>query len=445
MVIGHADRPLLHRDLESPDAQLAVGVDALLLTVAAEHERAGIHRIGQQLVDRAIARTNPPNAPLTNRPPRQPLTVADQLPDDLACRTSPPPQLKHTLDRVTDLLVGAQDDTVALVAIKPDRQMHHQLAARSLVAQPSVQPRADQVQLGLRHRALQPQQQPVVEIARRIDPIGIGDQRPGQRAQIDQLMPIRRGTREPRDLQREQQTDIPQTDIGDQLLEPLPAAHRRARTTGVLINHHHRGLRPAQRDRALPQRILARRRLRVALQLPRRGLTHIHHRTTLTMTLSDLALATHRGSPPATRRAAARAAASPAPDARSAASPTPPPARPPSPSRPATPAVPTSPPPFSTETPPRRGRRRASSPASRSLSKRQPAGPASTPNSGPRAMRRGKSVHRAGTVPELPSTNRQISAVSPSSVRHPNTSSSTSRSSPGASTSRTRSGRTSTT
>jgi hypothetical protein len=58
---------------------------------------------------------------------------------------------------------------------------------------------------------------------------------------------------------------------------------------------------------------------------------------------------------------------------------------------------------------------------------------------------RGRSVHRAGTVPTLPSTRRQRTIVSPCSVRHPNTSSSTSRNAPGAPISRTRVGSGSTT
>ena len=63
-----------------------------------------------------------------------------------------------------DLLIGAQDDPTVRLAVEPDREMHHQLAARGLVAQPAVQPGADQVQLRLAHRALQTEQQPVVEV-----------------------------------------------------------------------------------------------------------------------------------------------------------------------------------------------------------------------------------------------------------------------------------------
>jgi hypothetical protein len=92
---------------------------------------------------------------------------------------------------VADLLVRARRDAPVLVAIEPHRKARAQLAALSLVAQPATEPGADEVKLGLGHRALQPEQQPVVEVGRRIDAVGVGDQGGGQRAQVQQLMPVR--------------------------------------------------------------------------------------------------------------------------------------------------------------------------------------------------------------------------------------------------------------
>jgi hypothetical protein len=58
---------------------------------------------------------------------------------------------------VPDLLIGGQDGVAVLVAIEPDREVLLKLAALCLVAKPTIKPGADQVQLRLRHRALQPQ------------------------------------------------------------------------------------------------------------------------------------------------------------------------------------------------------------------------------------------------------------------------------------------------
>ena len=191
MVLGQADGPLLQRQLDGPDFDLAALVDALVGASSAEHERACIRRVGQQVVHGAIAGAGPAHPPLTDPAPRQLLALRDELGDDLARGPQPPPQHEHPLDRVAHLLIGAQDNAPVLVAIQPHREARAQLAAGSLVAQPAVQPGADEVKLGLRHRALQPEQQPVVEVGRRIDAVGVGDQRARQGAQVQQPMPVR--------------------------------------------------------------------------------------------------------------------------------------------------------------------------------------------------------------------------------------------------------------
>jgi hypothetical protein len=197
MVLGQADRPLLQRHLEVPDTNLAVAVDGFLAAFAPEHERTRICRVGQEVVHRPIAGPGPPDPPLPDRSAWQLLAFVDQLHHDLPRRSDPPPEGEHSLDRVTDLLVRTEHNSIVLITIQADRQRQPQLAARGLVAQPTVEPGTDQVQLGFGHRSFEAEQQPIVEIRRRIQPIGVGDQRACQRAQIQQLMPVRRGAREP--------------------------------------------------------------------------------------------------------------------------------------------------------------------------------------------------------------------------------------------------------
>src|SRR4051812_18842142 len=137
-------------------------------------------------------------------------------------------------------------------------------------------------------------------------------------------MPVRRPTRQPRGLQRQHEADLPQTDIGDQLLEPEAAVTGSARAAEILIDDHHLLGRPTQLDRAFAQRILTRRGLHVALHLPRRRLTDIHDRPPPAMHRGDLALS-HRARPPPPGPATARAAPSPRAGPRPATPPTPPP------------------------------------------------------------------------------------------------------------------------
>lgn len=307
MVLGQADRPLLERQIDRPPAHPSLFVEELLLAGAAEHERARIRRVGQERVHRPIGRGRPPHPPRADGASRQPLPLITENGDDLTRRAVPPPQLEDAADRVADLLVGCQHDPAVLVTVQPDRKAQLELAALRLVAKPAIQPGADQMQLRFGHRALQPQQQPVVEVPRRVNPVLVGDQRPRQRAQIQQLMPVRRTARQPRGLKRQDQPDMSQPDLRDQLLEPQPPVGRRARAAEVLIEDRHRRRRPAQLDRTLSEPVLARAGLVVALKLRGRRLAHIHHRAPATMRLGDLAQVTHRAPPPRSEPAAPRA------------------------------------------------------------------------------------------------------------------------------------------
>src|SRR3954465_668186 len=168
-------------------------------------------------------------------------------------------------------------------------------------------------------------------------------------------MPIRRGARKPRDLEREHDADMAEADLGDELLESQPPVRAAARTAGVLVDNRDRVNRPAQLDRAFSQRILTRSRLGAALDLMQRRLTHIHDRAPTPMGLGDLRQVTHRARPRPAAPAAAPAPASPA-AALSAAAPPPPPPRRSCSRRSTTPAARPSAPPFSTQAAPATGR-----------------------------------------------------------------------------------------
>jgi hypothetical protein len=117
-----------------------------------------------QRVHRAIARPDPPHTARADRAARELLILSKQLAHHLPRGPQPPPQLKHPLDRVPDLRISGEGDQPGLVAIQPDGKVHLKLPALGLVPQPAIEPGADQVQLGLGHRALQAEQQPIVEI-----------------------------------------------------------------------------------------------------------------------------------------------------------------------------------------------------------------------------------------------------------------------------------------
>src|SRR6266536_2993623 len=218
--------------------------------------------------------------------------------DLLAGRAEPPPERKDVRDRRPHLLVGAEDDPAYVVPVEPDRQAERELAPLGLVAQTTVQAGADQVQLGLRHRALESEQQPVVEVARRVDAVLVGDQGARERAKIEQPMPIGRGAGKARDLEREHDPDLAQPDRGRKLLEADPSLARRAGAARVLVDDGDRLPRPAELDRALNKPVLARSRLDVRRDLSERRLPDIDDRAPPAMLLGDLRPLTHRARPP---------------------------------------------------------------------------------------------------------------------------------------------------
>ena len=161
------------------------------------------------------------------------------------------------------------------------------------------------MQLDLAHRALQPEQKAVVIPVRIVDPVRVGQQCPGQRAQLDQLMPVPARAGQPRHLQAQHQPHMAHRDLRDQPREPGPPGRVRRRPPQVLIDHHHPGGRPAQRDRPVGQPVLQPRRLAMVGDLLARRLPDIDDRQPVTMPALDLAIAVltrqhraHRRSPP---------------------------------------------------------------------------------------------------------------------------------------------------
>ena len=101
-----------------------------------------------------------------------------------------------------------------------DRQGQRELAAARLVEDAAAQARAQHVQLRLAHRALEAEQQPVVEVRRVVDAVLVQDERVGQRADLQQSVPVGGVACEAGNLQAEHDTCAPHPDLGDQLLEP---------------------------------------------------------------------------------------------------------------------------------------------------------------------------------------------------------------------------------
>ena len=89
-------------------------------------------------------------------------------------------------------------------------------------------------------------------------------------------MPVLARAGQPRHLQAQHQPHMAHREFCDQPREPGPLGRIRGRPPQVLIDHHHPGRRPAQRDRPVCQPVLQPRRLAV-VQRPA-GATIAGHR-----------------------------------------------------------------------------------------------------------------------------------------------------------------------
>jgi hypothetical protein len=196
--------------------------------------------------------------------------------------------LEHHRNAVADLAVGVQHDPAGTVIDQTDGQGHLQLTAARLVQDAALQAGLKDVQFGLAHRALQAQQQPVVEARRVVDPVLVEDQGARHRRQFEQPMPVGVVARQARDLQPQHDAGVPQRHLGDQVLEAVTLTRLGTGQAQIAVDDVHPLDGPAQRDRTLAQRVLALGALGVLEHLAQRRLANVQERVATKMVGADL-------------------------------------------------------------------------------------------------------------------------------------------------------------
>src|SRR3954467_11838937 len=105
-----------------------------------------------------------------------------------------------------------------------------------------------------------------------VDAVAVGDQRAGEGADLEQLVPVAAGPGEPRHLEPEHQADTAEPDLGHQALGAGPPLGRGAGAAEVVVDDADARPRPARAVGPLGEPVLRRGRLAVLLQLLQRGL-----------------------------------------------------------------------------------------------------------------------------------------------------------------------------
>ena len=136
------------------------------------------------------------------------------------------------------------------------------------------------MELRFAHGPLQPEQEPVVEVAGVVDPVLVQDERLGERADLQKPVPIGRVARQPRDLQAHDDARAPRADLRHPLLKAAAVALG-AGLAEIAVNHVNALGRPPERHGLLAQGVLARRALGILQHLAQGRLAHIQVGITL--------------------------------------------------------------------------------------------------------------------------------------------------------------------
>ena len=158
----------------------------------------------------------------------------------------------------------------------PHRQGEPEEALAGLVPAALVQAQAQREQLRLGERPLHAQQEAVVRVAGVVDGRLVGEEGPGEAAELDQPVPVAVVAGQARGLQHEHQPHLPQAHLRDEPLEARPVRGGAAGAPLVLVDDLDGAGRPAERHGAPPQGVLALGALLVLPHLEVSRLAHVH-------------------------------------------------------------------------------------------------------------------------------------------------------------------------
>jgi hypothetical protein len=190
------------------------------------------------------------------RPHRQPDTVGDQVTEHAVNGALAVELIEDQPDDGLGLLVGVERYLPGGMLDVAGRRRHHQLASAGLVQLALVHPALEDVQLGLAHHPRQPEQQPIRILVGVVQHVGIRKQHAEAGAQLEQLVPVLAGARQPAHLQAEDQPDVVEGGLGQQPLEARAALDRLAALAQVVVGDLDLAARPAQQDGPVAEGVL---------------------------------------------------------------------------------------------------------------------------------------------------------------------------------------------
>jgi hypothetical protein len=150
-----------------------------------------------------------------------------------------------------DARIRVQHHCFDCVVGQPYWQWNLKCAALGFVALAAQQPRFEQMQLCLAHRALQAEQQTVIKVRRVVDAIFIADQTASERTYFQQPLPVGVVASKSRNLKAQQNTRMTDGNLTDQPLEPVALLSIGGCAALIVVNRVDAFNRPPERHRLI--------------------------------------------------------------------------------------------------------------------------------------------------------------------------------------------------
>lgn len=157
-------------------------------------------------------------------------------------------------------------------------------------------------------RALESEQQSSIGAARIIDAVAIGNQAAAHAADVQEWIPVGAVACQARDVDREDQPHLAETDTANKLLEAAALRRRCSAQSEIGVDHVDIGVMPAEFASALAKSLLEPKAFLIAHHLVGRRLPDVDDRLARQMVRRDQ-LRLHGESPPGSRRPRRRSGA----------------------------------------------------------------------------------------------------------------------------------------
>ena len=203
---------------------------------------AGVERVAQDRED-PVGRRRPPleftDAPSAMAAKSQLQVVHDQVSKDRVRGTEFVELLEHEVNHSTCLLVGLLEDLARGCLEVSQGHRQEQLPAIGFIPAAAKQAVSKRHELIFTHCALHSEEQPIVAVGRIVDAVLVAQKRVEDSTDINELMPIFVGPRQPAEFQPQHDANVVQAHFRHQPLEARAIVSRLATLSLVLVNDDH--------------------------------------------------------------------------------------------------------------------------------------------------------------------------------------------------------------